>query len=186
MRVEIETALKESLINKLCAILIKTMISGRNSEMITGSRPKSTGILRDGKKVESINALLLTTGNLLHNHTFAHPKVVIVHVLEVQYSSQSSISQRIRKTLTLLLKLNSIKPLTMLLSKPIQSMIISCVIQRLLVTWLLASKNNVSVKRKFLKSQSSVQKEESLAHALLANRYSMELSPLEKKLESHS
>jgi len=186
MRVEIDTALKELPINRLCVILIKTMMSERKSETITGSRPKSTGILRDGKKVESINVLLLTTENLLLNHTFAQPKVVIVHVPEVQFSSQSSISQQIRKTLTLLLKLNSIRQLTMLLSKLTQSMIILFVIQSLSVIWLLVSKNNVSVKRKFLKSQSTVQMEESLAHAQPVKRYSMEPSPLQRKLVSHS
>jgi len=165
--------------------LIKTMMSGRNSEKIIGSRPKSTGILRDGKKVESINVLLLTTVNLLHNHTSVHPKVVIALVLEVLFSSPSSIFLQIRRILTLL-KLNLIKQLIMLLSKLIQFMNILFAIQRLSVIWHLVSRSNVSVRRKFLKNQSSVLKEESHANAQRVNRYSMEPSLLVKKLAFHS
>jgi hypothetical protein len=186
MRVEIGIALKESLINKLSAILIKTMMSGRNSEMTIGSRPKNTGILRVGKKAESINVLLLTTVNLLHNHTSVHPKEVIVLVLEELFSSLSSIFPQIRRISTLLLKLSSIKQLIMPLSKLIQFMNILFAIQRLSVIWLLVSKSNVSVRRKFLKNQSSVPKEESYAHAQRVNRYSMEPSLLGKKLAFHS
>jgi len=185
MRVEIGTALQESLINKLSAILIKTMMSGRNSEKIIGSRPKSTGILRDGKKAESINVLLLTTVNLLHNHTSVHPKVVIALVLEVLFSSPSSIFLQIRRILTLF-KLNLIKQLIMLLSKQIQFMTILFAIQRLSVIWHLVSKSSVSVRRKFLKNQSSVLKEESHANAQRVNRYSTEPSLLVKKLAFHS
>lgn len=97
--------------------------------MITGLRLKSIGILRDGKKVESINVLQITTDNLSLNHIFVLPKVVIVHVLEVQYSSLSSISLQIRKPLTLLLRLSLIKQSIMLLSRLIQFIIVSNVIQ---------------------------------------------------------
>jgi len=56
-REETVTVLKESLINKLNAILISMLIYLKNSENKDGSKPKNIIIQLGGKKVETIDAL---------------------------------------------------------------------------------------------------------------------------------